>query len=171
MRDVLDQIRAANGAGLYYVALFSALAIPDICAALETQDGTTNGKKYRAWFDCWVAPKYSFFGGTSLTGDVCYYYRCAALHQGRATHPKMQYRRIIFVEPGNHGITMHNNVMDDALNIDVRIFCEDVISSCEAWLVSVAANPTVQQNLVSSMQRYPQGVRNHRVVYSLFKSK
>lgn len=158
MRDVLNQIRAANEAGLYYVALFSALAIPDICGALESQDGTANGQRYRAWFDRWVAPKYSFFGGTSLTGEVCYYYRCAALHQGRATHQKMQYSRIIFVEPGSHGIMMHNNVMNDALNIDVRRFCEDVISSCEDWLVAVAADPAVQQNLVSSMQRYPQGL-------------
>lgn len=72
MRDVLNQMKAANGAGLYYVALFSALAIPDICGALESQDGTANGQRYRAWFDRWVSPKYSFFGGTSLTGDVCY---------------------------------------------------------------------------------------------------
>lgn len=158
MRDVLNQIRAANDAGLYYVALFSALAVPDICGALESQDGTANGQRYKAWFDHWVAPKYSFFGGTSLTGEVCYYYRCAALHQGCAIHPKMQYSRIIFVEPGNRGIMLHNNVMNDALNIDVGRFCEDVISSCESWLAAVAADHTVQQNLANSMQRYPQGL-------------
>lgn len=158
MRDVLNQMKEANGAGLYYVALFSALAIPDICGALESQDGTANGQRYRAWFDRWVSPKYSFFGGTSLTGDVCYYYRCAALHQGRASHPKMQYSRIIFVEPDNHGIIMHNNVMNDALNIDVGRFCEDVISGCEDWLAFVASDPTVQKNMASSMQRYPQGL-------------
>jgi len=158
MKDVLDQIRAASNAGLYYVALFSALAIPDICGALESQDGTANGQRYRAWFDRWVAPKYGFFGGTSLTGEVCYYYRCAALHQGRAAHPKMKYSRILFIEPGSSGVMMHNNVMNDALNIDVGRFCEDIISSCESWLASVAADPTVQRNLASSMRRHPQGL-------------
>lgn len=53
---------------------------------------------------------------------------------------------------------MHNNVMNDALNIDVGRFCEDVISSCENWLAAFAADPTVQQNLTDSMQRYPQGL-------------
>ena len=157
MRDVLNQIRAANDAGLYYVALFSALAVPDICGAIETQDGAATGQKYKACFDRWVAPKYSFHGGTTITGEVCYYYRCAALHQGRATHPRMQYSRIVFVEP-NPRFIMHNNVMNDALNIDVKAFCEDIISACEAWLTAAAADPTVQSNLASSMQRYPQGL-------------
>src|ERR1017187_5571386 len=51
MRDILAQTRAANAVGLYYVALFSAFALPDICAALESRDGETNGSLYRAWFD------------------------------------------------------------------------------------------------------------------------
>lgn len=53
---------------------------------------------------------------------------------------------------------MHNNVMNDALNIDVARFCEDVISGCEDWLAFVASDPTVQKNMASSMQRYPQGL-------------
>lgn len=60
MRDVLNQMKSANGAGLYYVALFSALAIPDICGALESQDGTANGQRYRAWFDPGFHPSTPF---------------------------------------------------------------------------------------------------------------
>jgi len=39
MEDLIRQIRAASAAGLYYLALFAALAIPDICSALETENG------------------------------------------------------------------------------------------------------------------------------------
>lgn len=157
MKDMLNQMRSANSAGLYYVALFSALAIPDICGSLAAQDGKASGARYKDWFDRWVAPKYSILGSISLTGDVCYYYRCSALHQGRATHPQMPYSRIIFLEP-NPRYTLHNNILNDALNIDLATFCEDVISGCEAWLDSVAADPTVQANMASVMQRYPQGL-------------
>lgn len=167
MRDVLDQIRTANKAGLYYVALFSALAIPDICGALESEDGKASGSNYKTWFDRWVAAKYCLFRKPSLPGEVCYYYRCAVLHQGRATHTKMLYSRIIFVEPNNPRIIMHNNVMNDALNIDVVKFCEDVISGCEDWLCFVATDAVVQQNLASSMQRYPQGLAPYIVGISV----
>jgi len=38
MEDLIRQLRAAS-ASLYYLALFAALAIPDICSALETENG------------------------------------------------------------------------------------------------------------------------------------
>lgn len=39
MQDIIQQIRNANHMGTYYVALFSALTLPDICAALESENG------------------------------------------------------------------------------------------------------------------------------------
>ncbi len=122
MRDFLDQINAAVGAGLFYVALHSALAIPDICAALESPSGTTSGERYADWFDRFVANKYTVGPNKepSLTGDQCYQFRCALLHQGRLQPDRAQgYSRMFFLEP-NGGLIMHNNVMGDALNIDVR---------------------------------------------------
>src|ERR1700693_5482967 len=114
MRDILAKTRAANTAGLYYVALFSALALPDICAALESPDGEAKGDRYIAWFDRHAASGF-------LTGETAYYFRCAMLHQGKTGHPK-GYSKIVFVEPGASGTVFHNNVMNDALNLDVRIF-------------------------------------------------
>jgi hypothetical protein len=58
MQDLIQQIRAANAAGLYYVALFSALALPDICGSLESQDGVATGARYSDWFNQHVAPRY-----------------------------------------------------------------------------------------------------------------
>ncbi len=48
MQDFLDQIRAANQANLFYVALMSALALPDICGALESPDGRATAQRRRA---------------------------------------------------------------------------------------------------------------------------
>ena len=81
MDDFLNQVDlAANTAGLYFLALAGALVIPDICGALESPDGKTNGARYTAWFNTNVAPKYSA-GLVQLSGEDCYFFRCSFLHQ------------------------------------------------------------------------------------------
>jgi hypothetical protein len=154
MKDIIEQVRLANRAGIYYVALFSALALPDICAALESTDGQASKSKFIAWFDTHVAPRYNGF----LDGETCYYFRCSMLHQGSTQHPRGRYSRIIFVEPGNSGMILHNNIINDALNIDVRIFCEDICEASEKWWNSVSASQQVQANFSRFVRRYPTGL-------------
>ena len=158
MRDLLAQLESASQSHLYYVALFTALAVPDICGALESENGRASPAKFTAWFDRWVAPKYAFHGGTTLTGQVCYAYRCAVLHQGRATHPQMAFSRVLFLEPGAHGMIWHNNVLNDVLNIDVQIFCADIVASCREWLAVVENSKPYRTNWAASMQRHPEGL-------------
>ncbi len=153
MLDVIQQVRAANGAGFYYVAVFSALALPDICAALESVNGEASKDKYIVWFNTHVAPQYRGF----LDGETCYYFRCSMLHQGSTRHPRGRYSRIIFVEPGS-GFVLHNNIMNDALNIDVRIFCEDLCEAAERWWHAASAQPNVQANLPRFVARHPRGL-------------
>jgi hypothetical protein len=154
MQDLLQQIRGANAVGLYYVALFSALALPDICGSLESQDGLANRARYIDWFNQHVAPRYL----GSLDGETCYQFRCSMLHQGRTQHPQGRYSRIIFVEPGVGGMVFHNNILNDALNIDVRIFCEDLYSAVETWLPGAQQLPHFQINIANFVTRYPNGL-------------
>ena len=154
MQDLLDQIRKASDARLYYVSLMSALALPDICGALEATDGLANGARYEAWFDKHVGPKYSGF----LTGADCYLFRCSFLHQGRTQHPRGTYSRILFLEPGTSGYVMHRNILNDALNIDVRIFCDDLVSAVEAWLPEAKKLPHFADNLSQFVTRHPNGL-------------
>lgn len=153
MNDLVNQIRQANDTGLYYVALMTALALPDICSALEASDGLANGTRYAAWFDEHVAPKYNGF----LTGSDCYLFRCSFLHQGKTQHPKGNYSRILFLEPGTSSNIVHNNILNDALNIDVKIFCSDILESVEAWLPEAQKLPHFANNLAQFVARYPNG--------------
>lgn len=84
MDDILNEIDRALAAGLYYLAIAMALTIPDICAALEAENGETNQQKYKAWYESNLAYKY-----TNITAQDCYSLRCGVLHQGRCGHPKM----------------------------------------------------------------------------------
>ena len=154
MNDLLAQIRAANEGGLYYAALFPALSLPDICGALEASDGIATRPRYADWFDRHVASKYKGF----LTGQDCYYFRCSLLHQTSAQPGRGKYSRILFVEPGTTSNVFHNNIMHDALNIDVQIFCEDIVSAVEVWLPGAHQLPFFATNLGRCVTRHPNGL-------------
>lgn len=154
MQDIIQQVRAANKAGLYYVSLFSALALPDICAALESENGEASKTKFIVWFETHIAPRYNGF----LDGESCYYFRCSMLHQGSTNHPRDRYSRIIFLEPGNSGMVLHNNILNEALNIDVRIFCEDVCAAVERWWATASSQPAFQANIARFVTRHPNGL-------------
>jgi hypothetical protein len=158
MRDLLNQIQGAVNGHAYYLALYACLTIPDICGAMESDDGQATKSKYIAWFDKYVAPKYFACGQATLTGEACYIYRCAVLHQGRAQHPKLGFSRILFVEPGATTNVFHNNVLNDALNINASIFCSDVLAGANAWLQAAEKSPNYQKNFPLFMQRYPSGL-------------
>lgn len=157
MEDLLSQIESVNTRHHYLLALFSALTVPDICGAADSSNGTATGIQYKKWFDLWVAPRYLVGGAPTLTGEVCYYYRCSALHQARSAHPRLGYSRIIFAEP-RQDLFMHNNVMGDVLNIDVRIFCADMVAGARAWLNHVSTISYVQTNLANGMRRHANGI-------------
>lgn len=154
MRDFLDQIRQALAMNLYYVALIASLTVPDICGAIGSANGKATKSKYIDWFDRYVASKYV---GT-LTGEDCYYYRCSALHQGSSQHPHSTYSRIIFVEPSATTNIFHCNILNDALNIDVRIFCNDIVSGAMDWLKQYETTKRYERNYSKFMRRYPSGL-------------
>jgi hypothetical protein len=45
MELLLEQIEKGLNANLYYLSLFVALCIPDICGALEPENGRADGEK------------------------------------------------------------------------------------------------------------------------------
>jgi hypothetical protein len=156
--DLLRQIEAAVAGNAYYLALYAALTLPDICGAMESSDGIATKARYIAWFDARVADRYRVCGRPSLTGDTCYYYRCSLLHQGRSQHPALGYSRILFLEPGASNSVFHNNILNDALNIDVRTFCRDIIAGVRTWQPTASATPEYKTNYPLFMQRYPNGI-------------
>lgn len=158
MRDLLAQIEGAIGANSYYLALYAGLTIPDICDAMESENGQANKTKYTAWFDKYVGGHYVVCGNPTFTGEVCYFYRCSVLHQGRAQHPKLGYSRIIFVEPGATTNVFHNNVLNDALNIDVSIFCKQLVEGARKWLKEQEKSVEYARNFAQFMQRHPGGL-------------
>lgn len=151
--NLINQVAlTADNEDLYFVSLMSALAIPDICGALESANGLASGKKYEKWFDVWVLKKYQIQGTTSLSGSDCYMLRCAALHQGRMTHPNSAHNGVIFLKPGAANAKFHNNILNGYLNIDIYDFCFDMVNSAADWFETVVGTDPFEANFSKSMQ-------------------
>ena len=155
MRELLGQIEIAVNSGLYYLALIASLSIPDICGAIESTNGKATKSKYKNWFNRYVAPKYH----GRLTGEDCYYFRCSLLHQGSSQHPNSRYSRIFFVDPSVTRAVHHCNVVNEnILNLDVRIFCNDIIYGALDWLRQYEGTDLFRKNYDKFMKRHPQGL-------------
>ena len=153
MDELLRQIEHSITSGSYLLGLYVSLSLPDICGALESDNGKASGAKYKAWFDKWVATKYN----KSLSGEQCYSYRCGVIHQGRSTHDKLGYSRIIFLEPSPNR-TFHRNTINDAYNIDIGIFCTDIVNSVREWLETVKEDDNFIKNYKYFMKRHEYGI-------------
>lgn len=159
MRDLLQQIEFGLQVNLYYLSLIAALSVPDMCAALSSRDGKTTGPKYALWFDQNVAPKYN----GNLDGQTCYQFRCSLLHEGSTQHPRSPYSRVLFLEPYQNTNIFHNCLIQDALNIDVRFFCRDIVASASDWLAVNESSPIFKANFPKFIQRYPNGIHPYIV--------
>lgn len=155
MRNFLCQIESALEMNLYYVSLLASLAIPDICGAIDSKDGIATREKYAKWFDKYAGQKYK----GKFCGEDCYRFRCSFLHQGSSQRSDAKYSRILFIEPSaNMPVIAHNNILRDALNIDVRKFCLDIIEGARKWLSEVEQTEQYEKNYSKFMRRYPNGL-------------
>ena len=161
MHTLIAQTRKALEAELYYVALFTALTVPDIASALESSGGRASSKRFAAWYETWVRPllKESRGRENPLSGDECYGFRCALLHQGRSQRASDQYSHIMFIEPGHPNFSIHYCLVGgSALLIQLDEFVHEVLRGCELWLGTVQGTAPFERNYASFAKRHPQGL-------------
>lgn len=173
IHELVIQTEAALSARLYFLALNTALVIPDICAAMSSTNGAASAKKYENWYNKWARPKYTKrllaragsdfnFGPqeSAINGRICYGYRCGVLHQGRSYHDYITgYWRIIFTEKQSRSDEpFHQNFAENVLLIDIDEFCYEIIEGYEDWYESSKSDPIVIANEKSAFRRYPTGL-------------
>lgn len=165
MEEFLNQIEDSCRIRHFYLSLFCCLTLPDICGAISSDDGIATGQKYKNWFDTYVAPNYA----GNFSGSNFYAFRCAALHQGRSGHKYLGYTRIIFLVPiDTNESYLHNNVLNDALNLDVVAFCHDIVGAVRTWMRCEASNPAFQRNMATFLKRHRGGLESYIVGTDVF---
>ena len=149
----LDSIIKSLESKNWYAALFIALAIPDICGALE-HPNEKSGVRYVNWYNKYMLTKYSSTLGplqelhVFLSGDDCYALRCSLLHEGTGDIEKQKISKILesvrFNEPSDKGGMLHRNQFKNVLQLQVDIFCNDFISAAHQWLSDVQGDAGIQ---------------------------
>lgn len=144
------EIEAAVKGNAWVLALSGTLALPDICAALQSPNGETKRSKYENWVRQWLGAAYPELDPAEL-----YQMRCSMLHQGRSGGTS--YTRVLFVAPGS-GHVFHNNILNDALNLDLPTFCNDVSAAVRLWQSVMVDDENYLRNSSALMRWYPEGL-------------
>lgn len=183
-RYLTEVVAAAHG-GFYRLALAGALTIPDIMAALGSDNGRTSGPLYQEWFDEHAGPLFGLAGRLReetdprvreimehqlaqasyrppISGHQCWLFRCAVLHQARGRQRAAETTRLAFIEPGSTTTSVHLVGVTDGsgntvLQVDLGEFCRTMVQAAVEWLDANHDNPTVQANLAEVMTVYPDG--------------
>ena len=123
-------------AGAYWSLLHVTVCLPDICAALEANDGETSRSRYVSWCE-------RYLPDPLLSGAERYRMRCKVLHQGRATtdEPGSRYVGFSFGQPSATGEVDHMRADGTALNLDVGVLSEEVRAGVARWIQYLETNP------------------------------
>jgi hypothetical protein len=129
-----DMERCRTGSA-YWSLLHVTVCLPDICAALQSGDARTTGKRYIDWCD-------QHLRDAKLTGEERYVMRCKVLHEGRATtgHPG-RYSGFAFTQPAPLGDVDHRRVEGTTLVLDVGRLSAEYQKGVRKWIRAVEAHP------------------------------
>lgn len=156
MEKLLEEIESAAASGLSFVALGMALALPDICGALEASNGRATGNRYANWVTRRLAPQ-------AWTGEDLYHFRCSMIHQG-SLQPGFRIHRLIFVERKLGQPIVHAGRIDashfgvSATIIDVPEFVGFMVAAVRLWLEEVQETEPFNRNFLRSVHRHPDGI-------------
>lgn len=161
MRQFTEAITESLVSENWYAALFMALTMPDICRSLEDSNPERKlergelGRLYGAWFDRYLSDKYSSgsFEETRFYGKDCWSYRCKCLHQGIDAEDQKRLKKFVFSPPPNVGRgEIHRNFINDRLQLQIDIFCIDMVVAVERWLRDVEGDTAIQQRINSLLK-------------------
>jgi hypothetical protein len=143
----------------YYAALGMALSLPDICGWVENP---TIGSKarYVAWFEKYIQSLYTkpvIGDGPAfvfLTGSDCYALRCAYLHEGRDDINDQRAKQALdsfqFVVPPPSW-TVHKNKLGNTLQLQLDIFCQELINGASQFLSDILLNTDAALRLTTML--------------------
>jgi len=130
-----EELERCKKGHCYWALLHLLVILPDICAALETDDGEAgNGGPYRKW--C----KRHFDRNRKFTPEDRYAVRCMLLHQGRTVTGKGQYESYSFVPTGDN---LHLRTQDfgpgQGINVTLVVsrMAEETVQAIRSWFAAL----------------------------------
>jgi hypothetical protein len=165
MDDFIRAIELDLASKNWYAALFVALCIPDICGYLEDPH-LKSECRYERWFERYMLPKYRSAVGpgrevhTFLHPSDCYALRCALLHSGRDSIIEQKAREALdkfhFISPPDTGLR-HLNQRDKTLQLQVDVFCREMVDGLRQWLIETKGNQDIESNMSNMLKIHEPG--------------
>ncbi|MDI7502387.1 hypothetical protein [Cronobacter dublinensis] len=153
MQRFVESIRRSIQTENWLAAIFMALAMPDICGALENPAAKV-GARYSDWFTRYLAEKYTLLH-IQFTAKDCYNFRCKCLHQGLVVRDDNEK---FALTPPVPGYRFHLNSFNGVIQLQVDIFCEDVCLAVEEWAREVENNNEIQNRILELITiHFPHG--------------
>jgi len=128
------------------LAIGMTVALPDICVSLASEDGRTNGERYKKWCADNLTKYFDF-----VTPDDLWSMRCGLLHNGRVGDLKHTVSGVIFVPP-NPILSAVNSKINGAYAYNVVDFCRNFCDLAFDWLEANLSDKNVITNLPRLMQ-------------------
>jgi hypothetical protein len=151
LHHLLDEINKAATSGLPFLAVAMAVSLPDICVSLASQDGQSDGIRYRQWCKLNLGPEFRY-----VTSDDLWSMRCGVLHNGRFGELKHGVAKVIFMPSG--ASTLTNSRIGEAYLYSIVDFCKSFTKAVEDWFEKNKNDATVQSNLPRLMRWQPNGI-------------
>lgn len=149
MDELIKQMIDCAGNRLFYPAIITACALPEICAALES-DGTGGRSKYIKWFDTYAAKYYD----GELDGHDAYYLRCSILHQGQLSHDRLRLHKTIgFIQPGTWFSRTGKDHTNQIFYLNVQFHCDHLSLAVNEWQNIVKDTYEYKKNYKKFFQR------------------
>ena len=179
MRDYFEQVRSSLDKKLYYLALMGSLVIPDMCAAIDSNDGKTDCQKYKKCFKKYYPKKYrvgDFEVDSRITANDYYKLRCSVLHEGSSRteskgfstnppfnlqNPSVKYSKFIFTgKESNMGENVIGNDKnkESVLNINIYWFCNNLILGGGEWIRNNEITNNYKKNYGKFLKSHPLGM-------------
>lgn len=153
IRVIIEAVRLDLTIRNYYSALVVAFTLPDVTSKLQSPDRYTS-ERYLKWFNDYMQSKYITEIGADhekvsfLTGEDFYALRCSLLHQGETNIINQKARKhlsnFIFIKPDQKTNNfIHQNMINDVLQLQVDEFCEEIIEGADKWLEQYKDNSDI----------------------------
>ncbi|WP_404335878.1 hypothetical protein [Planococcus rifietoensis] len=161
IKNLTEALQSATAHQNYYASLTMALTLPDICSKLQYPEEKKTGTRYSKWFDEYMLSRYQKRVGyektlhTFLSGMDCYALRCSLLHQFETDITQQGARKVLenftFVQPQVFG-PIHMNQINNQLQLQVDVFCLDILLSVEQWLGEYKEDEAINERAENLME-------------------
>jgi hypothetical protein len=149
------EMQRCEEAKCYWALLYLLLAIPDVCASLESDPDAEVGDRYVGWCQRYLPPT------STVSGADRFQMRNALLHAGSTTPVNKgkkhhtSYSHFSYVDPETIGETIHFSVDPGAnvLNVHVLAMASETRHALEKWFSALQTDTVRMARVEGAIQR------------------